>query len=69
MAYKLTAKGESRALRTDGANTAEDAVLILMYEQKDALELEEIAGEAHLTPEVAERVLNRLSMNQYLKEV
>lgn len=69
MAYKLTPLGESRALRTDTVRDPENAVVTLMYEQKDALEIEEIAGETRMNEDSAERVLKRLISKGYVKEI
>ena len=69
MAWKLTPLGESRALRADTVKDPENAVIALMYEQKDALEVEEIAGETRMTEESAEKVLTRLTSKGYVKEV
>jgi len=69
MAWKLTPLGESRALRTDVVRDPENAVIALMYEQKDSLEIEEIAGETRMDEESAERVLRRLASKRYVKEI
>ncbi len=70
MAYKLTALGESRARRIDRAFDPEGAIIALLYERGDALEVEEIAGETRMDEETAVRVLNRLvNAKKYLKEV
>lgn len=69
MAYKLTPLGESRALRVDTVKDPENAVISLMYEQRDALESHEIAGETNMDEESAERVLRRLISKGYVREV
>ena len=69
MSYKLTAKGESKALRVDNVDDPEIAILTLLYEQKDELELAEIAGETRMTEESAERVLKRLVNDNFVREV
>jgi predicted transcriptional regulator len=69
VAYKLTPLGSERALRTDRAKDPETAVLALLYEQKDALEAYEVAGETNMSEEAAERVLRRLVSKGYVKEV
>ena len=69
MAYRLTPLGESRALRVDTVKDPENAVLAYMYEEKDALEIEEIAGETRMNEESAGRVLARLVSKGYIKEV
>jgi len=68
VAYRLTPLGSERALRIDRAKDPETAVLALLYEQKDALEVEEIAGETRMSEESAERVLTRLVNKGYVKE-
>jgi len=69
MAYKLTPLGEGRALRVDKASDPESAIVAYMYEEKDALELEEIAGETHMSDEAAGRVVTRLISAGYVKEL
>jgi len=69
MAYKLTPLGESRALRTDRVKDPENAVIAFMYEEKDALEIEEIAGETRMNEDSAGRILSRLISKGYVKEV
>ena len=69
MAYKLTPLGESRALRVDTVRDPESAVITFMYEDKDALEVEEIAGETRMNEEATERILSRLVSKGYVKEV
>ena len=69
MAYKLTNLGESRALRVGTVKDPENAVLTYLYEEKDSVELEEIAGETHMDDDVTERVVNRLVGKGYVKEV
>jgi len=69
MAYRLTPLGESRALRVDIVRDPENAVITLMYEKKDSLEVEEVAGETRMSEEAAERVLQRLINKGYVKEV
>ena len=69
MAYKLTPLGESRALRTDRVKDPENAVIAFMYEEKDAIEIEEVAGETHMSEESASRVLTRLVSKGYVKEI
>ena len=71
MAYKLTPLGDSKVLRIGEPRSPEDAILVFMYEQKDALNVEEIAGETRLPEEQTQRILNRLSSgdSKYVKEV
>jgi len=69
VAYKLTPLGESRAQRVDRAFDPEGAILAFMYEEKDALELEEIAGETRMNEETTGRVVNRLVSKGYVKEI
>ncbi len=69
MAWRLTPLGESRALRVDTVKDPENAVVTLLYEQKDALEVEEIAGETRMSEESTGRVLSRLVSKGYVKEV
>lgn len=69
MAYRLTPLGESRALRVDIVRDPENAVITLMYEQKDSLEVEEVAGETNMSEEATERILQRLISKGYVKEV
>lgn len=69
MAYRLTPLGENRALRIDKALDPGNAVIAYMYETKDPLEVEEIAGELRMNEETAERILNRLVSTGYVKEV
>ncbi len=69
MAYRLTPLGESRALRVDVVRDPENAVITLMYEDKDALEVEEIAGETRMSEETTGRILSRLVSKGYVKEV
>jgi len=69
VAYKLTSLGESRARRIDRSFEPEGAIIAFMYEEKDALELEEIAGETRMNEETTGRVVNRLVSKGYVKEV
>ena len=69
MAYRLTPLGESRALRIDAVRDPENAIITLMYEERDALEIEEIAGETRMSEESTERVVSRLVNKGYVKEV
>jgi len=69
MAYKLTPLGESRALRTDMVKEPENAIVAYMYEERDALEIEEIAGETRMDEETVGRILSRLVSKGYVKEL
>lgn len=69
MAYKLTPKGESKAIRLDRVDGPESAILTLLYEQKDELEIAEIAGETRMSEGATERVLHHLESDNYVKEV
>ncbi len=69
MAHKLTPLGERRALRVDVVRDPENAVLALLYEEREALEAEEIAGETRMTEEATERVLSRLENRGLTKQV
>jgi len=69
MAYKLTPLGENRARRIDKSLGPEGAIIAFMYEEKDALELEELAGETRMNEETTGRVVNRLVSKGYVKEI
>ena len=68
MAFKLTPLGENRARKIDRSINAESAVITFMYETKDPVEVEEVAGETRMTEESSEKVLNRLISAGYVKE-
>jgi len=68
-AWKLTPLGESRALRTDRVRDPENAIVTLLYEEKDALETEEIAGETRMNEDSVGLVLKRLVSKGYVKEI
>ena len=67
-AFHLTPLGERRALRVDPLRGPEEAVITILYEQKDALEASEIAGEVRMDEAAAERILTRLVNRGYVKE-
>jgi len=69
MAYKLTATGESRALRVSQVNDPESAVLSFMYETRDSVEFEEILDETHMDDATAIKIVGRLVAKNYIKEV
>jgi DNA-binding IscR family transcriptional regulator len=69
MAYKLSPLGENRAKKIERQLNTESTIMCFMYENKDPVEVEEVAGETHMTEEQAQKVLNRLVSAEYVKEV
>lgn len=69
MAYKLTATGETRALRVGQVKDPESAVISFMYEFRDPVEFEEILDETHMDDSTGIKVVGHLMGKGYIKEV
>lgn len=69
MAYTLTPKGKIEAEHVSRAAGAEEAFVTYMYENSEPVEIEELIGETRVEDEVGLRVVSRLIMRGYVKEV
>ena len=67
--FKLTVTGENRARRVVQTLGPEDSVLNFLYETKDPVEFDEILDETQMDDATARKVVNRLVLKEYVKEV
>lgn len=68
MSFKLTASGETRALRVKQVKDPENAVVSFMYESTDPVEFEEILDETQMDDETARKVVDRLIKKGHVME-
>lgn len=69
MSYRLTAKGETRAIRVTQTKGPEDAVISFMYDVRDPVEFDEIMDETHMDDATGRKIMERLVGTEYVKEV
>jgi len=69
VSYRLTPLGEGRARRVVETRGPEDSVLSFLYETKDPVEFDEILDETQMDDSTAKKVVNRLVLKEYVKEV
>ena len=67
--FKLTPLRENRARRVVETRDPESAVLNFLYETKDPVEFDEILDETQMDDSTARKVVNRLVLKDYIKEV
>ena len=67
--FKLTPLGENRARRVAQTQGPEDAILDFLYRVKDPVEFDEILDETQMDDSTARKVVNRLVLKEYVKEV
>ena len=67
--FKLTPLGENRARRVISTQGPEDAILDFLYRTKDPVEFDEIADETQMDDSTTKKVVNRLIVKEYVKEV
>jgi len=71
--FKLTASGETRALKIKQVQNPEDAVVSFMYEnttgEHTTVEFEEILDETQMDDEAARKVMDRLARRGFVAEV
>jgi len=67
--FKLTPLGENRARRVISTQGPEDAILDFLYRTKDPADFDEIASETQMDDATARKVVNRLVLKDYIKEV
>lgn len=60
MSYQLTQAGKNATRRIQQALTPEDAIVCKMYEYIEPMPIEDIAGELRASPEITQRIVNRL---------
>ena len=69
MSYRLTPLGENRARRVVQTLGPEDSVLNFLYETKDPVEFDEILDETQMDDSTTKKVVNRLILKEYVKEI